>query len=360
MTLDWAQNLEMIGIGFGYTSHQKQLKKALEGKGVKFGESDVAVSIIPAGQFVPREGKYNVLYTMYESTAIPPKWPERLDQADLIVVPCKHNKDLLERYTDTPVEVCWEGVRVDLFEYKERKFPKSRPFTYLWFGANNERKGYKHMIIAWQLFQHKRPDLIDKVQLVMKTTQEVEEIEVKTGYDAKGKPIKSKMPGSRICNVGENAIVDTRVLPMHSKTEDSLVSLYHYAHAFVFPSMGEGFGLTLAEAMATGLPCIYTDWSGPKDFCSKREGYPLKFKFVPVKAWTWNEEEQQMKVEFETSSASADVDHIVRRMEQVYHGYDRALEKGRLAAERIRKYITWERSADSFIKIIEKYTSERL
>ena len=67
-----------------------------------------------------------------------------------------------------------------------------------------------------------------------------------------------------------------------------------------------------------------------------KEAYPLKFKILPVKA-EFSACGGSKNDDYETSSASADISHIVRRMVQVYSDYDTALEKGKRAAERIRK-----------------------
>ena len=43
---------------------------------------------------------------------------------------------------------------------------------------------------------------------------------------------------------------------------------FHGASFLVFPSLFESFGLVAAEAMATGLPVVITDRTGPRDFTS--------------------------------------------------------------------------------------------
>ncbi len=44
-------------------------------------------------------------------------------------------------------------------------------------------------------------------------------------------------------------------------TDDELVALYNLAHAFIFPSWHEGFGLPVLEAMACGTPTIASNTS---------------------------------------------------------------------------------------------------
>ena len=52
---------------------------------------------------------------------------------------------------------------------------------------------------------------------------------------------------------------------------DLYVSLHH----------SEGFGLTVAEAMLMGLPCVSTNWSATAEFLDDSNGYPVKFTLAP-------------------------------------------------------------------------------
>jgi len=333
--LQWTANYNMKGNGYGYSTHQRMLRAGLEAQGVVMSDdSDVAVHIVVPTGFLPIFGKFNVLYTMYEGETLPDEWVPPLQLADLIVVPCTHNKRVFEKYTDRPVVVCWEGVDVERFAFVERKFPVGEPFRFLWVGASNPRKGYEHVALAWSIFMKKYPAEWKRSLLVMKTTQQTKEERL-------------------VPFAGHHVYVDTRDYSM-----ENLVELYHICHAFLFPTMGEGFGLTLAEAMSTGLPCIYTPWSGPRDFVGDKEGYTLKFCMKDVRTVKLNDDGSR-SIYHTTPAVSVDVDHLARRMAQVYSDYDEALTRGSAAAARIRRDITWGKSARSFMDIIERFTGRK-
>jgi glycosyltransferase involved in cell wall biosynthesis len=335
-SLFWVNMLnDQQGNGYGYSMHAKMLREAC----IRAGSEDthkagMAVHIITPDKFHPIPGKRNALFTMYECTTLPNDWIAPIQEADVIVVPCKQNRDLFRQYTKRPVEVCWEGVDTEAFPYVERKMPLVSRFVFLWVGAPNPRKGFEHVGAAWDGLRASGR-LPPNAWLYCKSTG-VERADV----------VEEK-PGMRVT-------IDTRNL----STAD-LFGLYRDAHAFMLPSMGEGFGLTLAEAMSTGLPCIYTPWGGPRDFIDETCGYPVKWDFTKVVTMKTQPDGTRKKHQ-QTYAAFADVDDIMRKMEQIYFGYDAALAKGRRAAERIRKGFTWDISARSFLDIVRRHEGREM
>ena len=63
---------------------------------------------------------------------------------------------------------------------------------------------------------------------------------------------------------------------------DELAGLIRASDCYVSPHRMEGFGLTVAEAMALGVPVIATDCGGTVDFVTEEAGFPLRHCLVEV------------------------------------------------------------------------------
>lgn len=59
--------------------------------------------------------------------------------------------------------------------------------------------------------------------------------------------------------------VNDRVDILVNVTKEKLIALYSSAIAFLYPSLYEGFGLPILEAMASGCPVITTNWGVMKE-----------------------------------------------------------------------------------------------
>lgn len=63
---------------------------------------------------------------------------------------------------------------------------------------------------------------------------------------------------------------------------DELAGLVRACDCYVSPHRAEGFGLTVAEAMALGVPVIVTDYGGTVDFVTEEVGFPLRCRLVEL------------------------------------------------------------------------------
>ncbi|KAI9205474.1 uncharacterized protein BJ171DRAFT_598161 [Polychytrium aggregatum] len=117
-----------------------------------------------------------------------------------------------------------------------------------------------------------------------------------------------------------------------------IARFYHEADCFVFPSFSEGFGLTVLEAMATGLPVIVPEYSGMKDFCDRETCVMIP----PTRLIGLNFGSHY--------GCGADLDPRVMApvmKEMVLNRYD-SLVIGRKAAEKVHRHWTWRQLMQSF------------
>ena len=312
LKIHWCDIGMGIGNAYGYSTHARNMKRHVAEIADICPDGYQSVQIQTADKFQKIEGKKNYLFTMYEAEEIPASFIKGINQADHIIVPCEHNKRIFRPHTDKPISVCHEGCNTDIYTFKERSFPKVVPFRFLWLGAPNPRKGWEEVVSAWWAMNAKdNPD----IELYLKTTM--------------GDIYEKKY----------NVIYDSRNLSLKE-----LVELYHSAHCFVFPTRGEGWGLTLTEAMATGCPCIATQYSGTADFFDPYVGYPIKYDMRRF---------YHGQYDLHTHSTAPSVEDLAIRMAHVFNNYTEARVKARKAAERIRYRFTWRKSAERLIDILK-------
>jgi len=307
------------GIALGYAIAREKMLRGLEAQGwvVDDREAGTAVHFCPPWIFSPVRNKRNVLYTMWEHEWIDPCSRGTLEYADAIIVPSQFCADVFRQYARCPIHVVPLGVGTDLFTYKKREIGK--PFRFLWVGAPNTRKGWQLVHEVWmQSFVRTKT-----CELYLKSTQ--------IGCDIMRE---------------ENMILDGRFL-----SRSQLVDLYHSAHAFVFPTAGEGFGLTLAEAMATGLPCITTRYSGVLDFTDSQS-----VRYMDYDRWwtsyNFHTEVVNLKVPV------ARLQDVADGMEWVIKHYDEALVMAKKGSNRIHKRFTWSQAVSRLADVLGEYVEQ--
>ena len=64
--------------------------------------------------------------------------------------------------------------------------------------------------------------------------------------------------------------------------ERDIFGLTNACDVYLSLHRGEGFGITLAEAMSMGKPVVCTDWSSTTEFCHPDCTIPIPYKLVPV------------------------------------------------------------------------------
>lgn len=297
--------LKGVGNAFGYSILQRAVRAGLEERGAVLREgAPIRLSITSPAAFEPKPSRFNAIFTMWENWFMEPGDVAKLSRADLILVPSQFCLDLFRSHGLQNVKRVPLGIYREDWPFQRREWtPPAQPFRWLWVGAPNARKGWDVLLAAWEPFRK-----LKDAELVLKTT----------GTDREEEVVRDG-----------NVIVDNRVL-----SHPEMVAMYHSAHGFVFPTAGEGWGLTLQEAMATGLPAIATRYSGHLDFCTEQNSYLVGYGRTRRDGAPGGE------------TVCADADEVAERMLAVMRCYPVALERARRGAASASRF-TWDRSADT-------------
>jgi glycosyltransferase involved in cell wall biosynthesis len=105
------------------------------------------------------------------------------------------------------------------------------------------------------------------------------------------------------------------------------------AACYVSLHRAEGFGLTLAEAMALGKPVIATGFSGNLDFTTPDNSYLVDWQ--PVSVGEHNDVYPP-----DSTWAEPDIEHAARLMRRVWEQQDEAKAKGERARDDVRKQLS--------------------
>ena len=356
---------QLLGNALGYATHNRFMKEHCAKYFEYTPEADIAISITPANFFVPQPGKFNILFTMWEALEVPNEYIVGLDRADLIVVPCRFCRDIFKAVTDTPIVVCNEGVQSQDYPFFQRSLPKGdEKFRFLWVGAPNPRKGYPVILKAIEFFER-----FPKVEIYIKTTfQKPNRAAWAQKLWKQRKAMRSTPQGKaefsdllkrmrdprfdmeeklEVSGMHNNVVMDTRRLPFKD-----LIDLYNSAHCFVLPHCGEGWGLTLCEAMATGAPCISGSYSGCGEFFDDSVGFPIKYAI--------KEDRIANDGNMKTKMYVPDLVDTLQQMVNVIENYPLALHKGKKASDRIHKKFTWETAASRLRDIVKDYALQQV
>ena len=175
-----------------------------------------------------------------------PEWKqqrknEELSLADLIVVPCEWARSSLHFSKSTTTKVIKVPYGTPAGEVSARADRPDGPFTVLFAGQIGMRKGVPLLLEAWKSLKLK------DARLLLAGSLAFEESYLK-GYQN----VDYLGPVPRV----------------------RLLEIMRSADLFVFPSLAEGFGLVIGEAMAVGLPVLTTtNTGGPELITNDRDGW---------------------------------------------------------------------------------------
>ena len=210
-----------------------------------------------------------------------PTWVQACNQMDGIIVPSKFTAGVLKNSGKIikPLTVIPESFpsafEKDLKETKVLKTKSKRNF--LLFGqltAPNSDLDRKNTFNAIKWFCEKFEGRKD-VGLIVKTNMGTNStIDKRISTKTLKKLIEKVRPGN---------FPKVHLLHGHMTDED-LFDLYNDSSliGLISATRGEGYGLPMIEAAASGLPVIATDWSGHKTFLQDGSWIPVKYELKQV------------------------------------------------------------------------------
>jgi glycosyltransferase involved in cell wall biosynthesis len=195
--------------------------------------------------YAPSEGRL-IFYSFAEAPFVPSHWAEALNKCLEVWVASEFTrKAFLDSGVTVPIRLIPLGIDISEFGYIHPNNHVERKFTFLWQGTR------LHGLNGDKLTDGDR----------------------KRGYLVERAFARANLPNSRLILKwlpNDHRTCDFRVGPIwyicralnsrQVSTLDSKVDL------FVWPTMGEGFGLIPLEKLSRGIPVLVTNWSGPRDY----------------------------------------------------------------------------------------------
>lgn len=219
-----------------------------------------------------RSAKRRIGYWVWETDRLPPAWNHNLHSVDRIWAPSEYCADIFRAATGIDVDVVPHPILVSTRISSDRATLLKR------FGIDADRKVILYIFDGASYLVRKNPEALVRAFAASGLGQIGWDLVLKTKH-LHDRP----EAGKALYDLAERtAAVHILEVSLHP---DEITSLLAAADIYASPHCSEGFGLTVAEAMAVGKPVIATDYSGTRDFVKSAWSYP-----VPAKRWTLEED----------------------------------------------------------------------
>jgi len=208
--------------------------------------------------------------------------------------------------------------QVDTDTFKPIDLPRRQLFTIIRTDKNQPRKMWEKTFEVYRQFSKGKTD----VNFIAKTDPN----------DVTGEDLTKYTKGLFV------EFID------HDVSAERLNILYNTCHVFLSTTGAEGFGLSLAEAMSSGLPVIATNTKPIDEVLDNGSAGGL----IDVKGEIWNQRLNTMNDEI-------DVDHAVKLLETAYEDWNKGSSLTEHISRHNREYIV---SKYSLRKIVNKWDEE--
>ena len=210
-------------------------------------------------------GRYRIGCWNWELPEFPDRWPEAERSLDEVWAPSRFCADAFSRRLSIPVTHMPYAVDVPVPAGIDREalgLPRD-PFLFLFVFDAFSVPARKNPEAVLEAFARVQAATAAPVHLVLKVINAASQPALARTLDA-----ARTRPGVTVID----RYLDRRELNALLQACDAYVSLHR----------SEGFGFTMAEAMALGKPVVATGWSGNMDFMSEATACPVRYRLVPL------------------------------------------------------------------------------
>lgn len=209
------------------------------------------------------QAKRRIGYWVWEMGHIPPAWRRNFGAVDRIWAPSRYCADLFEAQGAVPVDVVPHAVPVGEPAEPDRAGTLAR------LGLPADRRVILYIFDGSSYLVRKNPAALVRAFSASGLATRGWSLLLKTKHlhdrPEEGEAFRALAEGT------EGVVVIDRAM-----AAEELADLTALADLYASPHCSEGFGLTIAEAMAAGKPVVATDFGGSRDFLDASVGWPVK------------------------------------------------------------------------------------
>lgn len=266
-----------------------------------------------------------IAYNVWETTRQPEEFFDHLKRMTQVWVPSQWQRDctIEQGISADRVKVVPEGVDSTMFFPRTREViePTGRTFRFVLVGRWEYRKATREIIQAFA-----------------STFSEAEPVELIINVD---NPFASDGLSSTEQRLEKFKIQHSGIKIVHHLTKQQYVDLLATADVFVSCARSEGWNLPLIEAMASGLPSIYSDWGAQLEF-AKGKGIPVKIT-GEVPAGVQNDESWNSNAP--GNFAEPDFEDLAIKLRDAYQNFVHHKQKALQDSDEIREMFSWDNAA---------------
>lgn len=244
-------------------------------------------------------GRLNIGYWHWELPAVPEGWIEHFKLLNEVWTPSPYVRDAVAAKSPVPVLSMPPGIAEGSSGFRPGR---------AYFSLPEEPLLFLTMFDALSFTERKNPQaaLAAFIQAFGRHSEEAAlVIKVSNSYASAGNMERLRAGIADCSNV---YLLDIGLTGIETRALLDACDIYISLHR------AEGFGLTLAEAMAMGKPVIATNWSGNTAYMDAANSCPVQYQLIPIGQQIGPYEAHQLW-------ADPDCEHAAHYMRALYYDY---------------------------------------